>query len=237
MNPCSAASEPRLSAALPCYVRPALEGRRERGLRALRRGGAAALGCLAVLGLGACGQKRQDVKEPKGRFKVDVTRATFPTKQKLAKKSNLVITVRNSGDRTIPNVAVTVNGFYYRVNDSKLADPTRPIFVINGRPKSIGAFPESVEAGPAGGETAYVGTWALGPLRRGQDRTFRWSVTAVKAGPFRIKYTVAAGLHGKAKAEDASGRRPEGVFTGTVSDKPPVTRVAEDGKTVVRGTR
>jgi hypothetical protein len=168
---------------------------------------------------------------------VDVTRATFPTQQKLAKKSNLVITVRNSGDRTIPDVAVTVNGFYHRVNDPQLADPTRPIFVINGRPKSIGAFPESVEAAPAGGDTAYVGTWALGPLRRGHDRTFRWSVTAVKAGPFRIKYTVAAGLNGKAKAVDASGGRPQGVFEGTVNDKPPITRVAEDGHTVVRGTR
>jgi hypothetical protein len=215
-----------------------LEGRRERGLWALRRGGAAALGCLFIIGLGACGSnKPQDENEPKGRFKVDVTRATFPEQQKLAKRSNLVITVHNSGDKTVPNVAVTVNGFYYRSSNRELADPTRPIFVINGKPKSIGTLPEEVEDAPEGGETAYVGTWALGPLRRGHDKTFRWSVTAVKAGPFRIKYTVAAGLNAKAKAVDASGRRPEGVFAGTVQEKAPISRVADDGETVVRGTR
>jgi hypothetical protein len=215
-----------------------LEGSRERGLWALRREGAAALGCLFIIALGACGSnKPQDENEPKGRFQVDVTRATFPEQQKLAKRSNLVITVHNSGDRTVPNVAVTVNGFYYRVNDPQLADPTRPIFVINGKPKSIGTLPEEVEDAPEGGETAYVGTWALGPLRPGRDKTFRWSVTAVKAAPFRIKYTVAAGLNGKAKAVDASGRRPQGVFQGTVQEKAPISRVADDGKTVVRGTR
>ena len=216
-----------------------MEGRRERGLRALRLGGAVALGCLLTGGLAACGEslKRQDRDEPSGRFKVDVTRATFPEEQKLAKESHLVITVHNSGRKTVPNVAVTVNGFSYRAKYPQLADPTRPIFVINGKPKSIGTLPEAVEDAPEGGDTAYVGTWALGKLRPGHDRTFRWNVTAVKAGRFKISYQVAAGLHGKAKAVDARGRRPGGSFAGTVQEKPPVTRVAEDGETVVRGTR
>jgi hypothetical protein len=189
-------------------------------------------------GLAACqSNKRQDVDEPSGKFKVDVARATFPEEQKLAKKSNLVITVHNSGHKAVPNVAVTVNGFYYRAKYPQLADPTRPIFVINGKPKSIGTLPEEVEDAPKGGDTAYVGTWALGKLRPGHDRTFRWNVTAVKAGPFKIRYTVAAGLNGKARAVDARGRRPGGVFAGTVKEKPPITRVADDGETVVRGTR
>ena len=163
--------------------------------------------------------------------------ASFPTKQKLAKSSDLAITVRNAGDETIPNVAVTVDGFDRRLDDPDLADPTRPTFVINGQPKDIGGFPEAKDASPQGGETAFVNTWALGRLKPGAERTFRWGVTAVQAGPFRIKYTVAAGLHGKAKAIDESGGRPVGEFRGTISDEAPDARVADDGKTVVRGTR
>jgi hypothetical protein len=214
-----------------------LEGRRAQGSRAPLRAGVASLGCLAALTAVGCGGKRHDADEPKGRFPVEVLKASFPENQKLAKRSNLVITVRNAGDKTIPNVAVSVTGFSKREQNAELADPNRPLFVINGVPRSIGSFPESQEASPRGGETAYVGTWALGKLAPGRERTFRWGVTAVKAGPFRIKYTVAAGLDGKAKAVDANGRRPVGTFAGTISDKPPVTRVADDGKTVVHGSR
>ena len=200
---------------------------------------AGVLGCLVAVGPAACGssQKRQDEDEPKGTFPVQVVEATFPERQKLAKRSELKIVVRNAGTRTIPNVAVTVDGFYRRVDDPDLADPNRPIFVINGQPKEIGGFPESKEAAPEGGETAYVSTWALGRLKPDKEKTFKWSVTAVKAGPFRLKYTVAAGLDGKAEAEDAAGGRPVGVFSGTISDAPPDTRVAEDGESVVSGTR
>jgi hypothetical protein len=196
------------------------------------------LGLFATLLIGACGgQKRQDENEPKGRYEVKVLEAEFPERQKLAKRSDLVIRVRNAGTKTIPNIAVTVDGFSRRKDDPDLADPNRPIFVINGQPKEIGGFPEAKEAAPEGGETAYVGTWALGRLRAGKEKTFRWSVTAVDAGPFKIQYTVAAGLDGKAKAVDANGQRPTGVFTGTISDEPPDARVAEDGETVVPGTR
>jgi hypothetical protein len=196
------------------------------------------VGCLAALFAAGCGGgTRQDADEPKGRFPVEVLTASFPESQKLAKRSNLVVTVRNSGDKTIPNIAVSVDGFSKREQNAELADPNRPLFVINGVPRSIGGFPESQEASPPGGGTAYVNTWALGKLAPGKERSFRWSVTAVKAGPFRVKYTVAAGLNGKAKAVDANGRRPVGSFAGTISDKPPVTRVSDDGQTVVHGTR
>jgi hypothetical protein len=201
-----------------------------------------ALGILgsvsAAATLAACGsQPRQDENEPKGDFKVEVTRASFPEQQKLAKRSNLEIRIRNAGNKTIPDLAVTLTGFDRRVNDPDLADPSRPIFVINGRPHSIGGFPEAKEAAPKGGETAYVGTWALGKVKAGDEKTFKWTVTAVKAGPFRIKYVVAAGLDGRARAIAPGGGRPVGSFSGTVSDKPPQSRVADDGKTVINGTR
>ena len=191
-----------------------------------------------ALGLGACGgEKRQDENEPEGRFRVDVVDASFPIKQKLAKRSELSITVRNAGKKTVPNIAVSVNGFDTKLQNPDLADPSRPIFVINGKPEEIGDFAESKDLAPEGGETSYVNTWALGPLKAGAEKTFKWSVTAVRAGHYEIRYKVAAGLDGKAKAVDAEGVAPVGTFIGTVDDTPPDTRVAEDGVTVIRGTR
>jgi hypothetical protein len=218
----------RLSAETPWYVQPALEARRALGI----------LGSASAVMLAACGQQpRQDENEPKGNFKVEVTRASFPSQQKLAKRSNLVIVVRNNGDKTVPNLAVTLNGFDRRVNDPDLADPNRPIFAVNGRPQSIGGFPEAKEAAPAGAETALVNTWALGKVRPGKEKKFKWTVTAVKAGPFHISYKVAAGLNGKARAVGPDGTAPRGRFDGTVSDTPPQSRVADDGHTVINGTR
>jgi hypothetical protein len=198
-----------------------------------------ALGCTCALALGACGGgERQDENEPEGDFKVEVVDATFPAKQKLAKRSNLVIKVKNAEtDKTIPNIAVTLKGLDTKVDNPQLADPKRPVFVINGVPKDIGTFPESKEAAPEGGETAYVDTWALGPLKAGQEKTFKWSVTAVRPGPYRITYRASAGLDGKAKAVGVGGKAPAGLFTGTVNDEAPDTRIADDGKTVVEGTR
>ncbi len=196
-----------------------------------------AVGAALAVVAGCVGQEQQDEDEPSGRYQVEVVEATFPQQQKLAKRSDLVIRVRNGGSKVIPNVAVTVDGFSRRVDDPDLADPNRPVFVINGRQKRIGDYPEAKEQAPVGCETSYVGTWACGKLKPGEEKTFRWGVTAVKAGPFKIKWAVAAGLDGKAKAVDAEGNRPVGLFAGTISDKAPDSRVADDGETVVSGTR
>ena len=214
-----------------CYVRPALEARRTYAVPAI-----ALAGLLMIAGCG--GGERQDADEPEGEFPVEVIRATFPERQKLAQRSDLVIGLRNAGDRTIPNVAVTVDGFNYRRGDPDLADRERPRFVVNGVPVEIGGFPESRDATPPGCETAYVETWVCGPLRPGAERTLRWSVTAVQAGPFRIDWRVGAGLHGNAKAVSVDGgEAPSGSFAGSVSSEPPEARIAEDGKTVVSGSR
>ena len=214
----------------PWYVPLALEWRRLQG--------AGFTACALALASCGGGGERQDANEPRGKFPVEVVSASFPGDQKLAKESDLVIEVRNAGDKVIPNIAVTVKGFDERRKDRTLADPNRPVFVINGRPKEIGTFPESKEEAPEGGETAYVGTWALGKLKPDETKTFRWNVTAVRPGPFKLKYEVAAGLDGKARAVKPSGGSgiPGGQFAGTIAEEAPDTRIGGDGETIEQGT-
>ena len=191
---------------------------------------------IAVVGCG--GGERQDEDEPEGNFAVEVVSSEFPAKQKLAQSSNLVITVRNAGDEVVPNVAVTLEGLDYRSTQPDVANSSRPQFAVNGVPREIGGFPEAKDATPLGCDTAYVNTWACGPLKPGVERTFVWKVTAVKAGPYKLSWRVAAGLNGKAKAvASGGGAAPSGTFTGTVSNEAPDVRIADDGKTVVNETR
>jgi hypothetical protein len=222
-----AAMQLRLARAGPWYVRRALEARRP------------AFACAAAaLLLGGCAStKKQDENERAGNYPLEVLSASFPTKQKLAQSSRLVIRVRNAGRRIVPEIAITVNGFGKRRKDPDLANPERPQFVINGKPQTIAGVPDSKDQAPIGCDTAYVSTWACGKLKPGAVETFEWNVTAVEAGKYRISYRVAAGLDGRAKAVASGGSALSGSFAGTVSNAPPVTRVSDDGKTIVRGAR
>ena len=220
--------QPSRGRSTPCYVRAALQAKRSQ-----------LTACLCAFALSSCGgDERQDANEPEGEFRVRVVDASFPSNQRLAKRSTLRITVENAeARRAVPNIAVTVRGFDTRLEDPDQADPARPVFAINGDPREIGGYPEAKEQAPAGGETVYNGTWALGRLEPGRRKTFEWRVTAVRAGSFRISYEVAAGLDGKARAVGRDGRRVRGRFIGRIDDRAPDTRVAEDGRTVVEGTR
>jgi hypothetical protein len=221
-------NQPHLPCKSPWYRRLAL--------RASRSAIAVCVGALIVAGCGG-GNERQDANERAGNYELEVTEARFPSKQKLAKKSDLVIVVRNTGSATAPNVAVTVDGLSERKDAPDLADPERPTFVINGRPVEVGGLPDSKEDVPLGCDTVYVNTWACGPLKAGDSKRFRFNVTAVKAGAYDIEYSVAAGLDGRAKAVPANGGELSGTFSGEISDAAPATRVADDGRTIVEGTR
>ena len=191
------------------------------GSEMLRVGSLGALLALVVAGCG--GGERQDKNEPEGTFDVDVARASFPLSQHVAEQSRLRIRVRNSGNKTIPNVAVTIKGLSERDKQEGLADPNRPVWII--------------DRGPRGGDTAYVGTWALGSLRPGAARTFEWRVTPTRSGLYDVRYEVAAGLDGKAKARSPQGGKPAGSFTVRVSGKPADARVDPDTGKVVRNSQ
>ena len=169
------------------------------------------------MALGACGSgDKQDASDPGGTFKVDIPRASFPGKQHLAQQNTLLITVVNKDTRTIPKVAVTIDGFSQRHDDPSLSDPNRPIWIINEPPLDA--------------DSALTNTWVLGPVAPGQSRTFTWKVTPVQSGTYSVRYRVAAGLYGKAKVVDAAtGTVPKGSFISRVTRKPrPVKPVVEE---------
>ena len=166
-------------------------------------------GTLAALAfaLSACGQDRQDENEAEGTYKVDVVSASFPGRQHLADEATLRIKIQNKDSRTIPNLAVTVDGFGQRREDDGLADPERPVWILN--------------EGPHNTSSALTNTWTAGPVPAGQTRTLDWKMTAVRAGTYSLRYRVAAGIDGKAIAEsfDGSGTA-KGSFIARITRAP-----------------
>lgn len=186
---------------------------------------------VALLVAGCGDTQTQDANEPKGIYSVEVVEASFPTQQRLADKTRMDITVRNAGAQPVPNVAVTVeppppppgrpkaDAFASASDDQRLADPSRPIWIV--------------DVGPRGGYTAYTNTWALGRLAPGASKTFTWRVTAVKPGRHTVRWTVAAGLDGNAKARLPGGAMPTGEFEVDVSGEPADSRVGPGDRPVV----
>jgi len=187
------------------------------------------LALTTVLIAGCGGGARQDAGEPSGSYKLEVTGARFPASQSIAQNALMLVRVHNADTKAAPNVAVTVEtdpekagdgtvAFGQRVADDRLADPARPVWVVN--------------QGPKGGDSAATNTWALGRLGPGESKTFVWRVTAVQAGDYTIRYRISPGLTGKAKL--ASGGRTDGLFKVRIDDKPVPARVDDNGN-VVRG--
>jgi len=182
-----------------------------------------------VLVAGCGSGPRQDADEPSGSYKLEVAAAKFPASQSIAQDSRMIVTVRNDDTKAAPNVAVTVEtapskagqgtvAFGQRVDDSRLSDNERPVWIVN--------------EGPPGGDSAATNTWALGRLGAGETKTFTWKVTAVEAGSYTLRYRISPGLAGNAKL--ASGGRTDGLFKVTIDDKPVPARVNDKGQ-VVRG--
>lgn len=195
--------------------------------RARRLAAFALLGAFVPL-LAACGGgKRLDAGEPSGTFEMRVVRASFPTVQSVARITPLELVVRNVGTRAVPNVAVTLDSLLYTEHFPELAANKRPVWVVERGPGAIASPPvESQEISPpGGGQTAYVNTWALGPLAPGSARTFRWLLAPVKPGPHVVHYIVAAGLAGKAKASTSSGAPLAGSLPARILPAPPPTHV------------
>lgn len=204
----------------------------------------AALVALVLAGCG--GGARQDASEPSGNFTVDVTTASFPSAQRLSEHTHLVLAVRNTSGKTIPDVAVTIcnvtcsyrapagegtsaSAFAENLQMQGLAHPSRPVWVVDRPP---GACAGACDGSPGGAVTAYSNTWALGQLAPGKTATFDWAVTAVKPGRHVVAWEVAAGLNGKAKAVLSDGSLPHGTFPVVIHSAPARTYVNDNGQIV-----
>ena len=189
----------------------------------------------AALGVAGCGGGSQATAgEPERSFEVKVTGASFPARQSVAKPATMQLTVQNTGERRIPNLAITVDSFNYTSHYPGLAADKRPVWVIEQGPGTPPKLPVETQevSTPGGGQTAYVNTWALGALAAHASTTFSWRVVAVKSGTYTVHYTVAAGLGGKALA---SGGPASGHFSVQIAGTPAATHVDPSTGKLVTG--
>jgi hypothetical protein len=188
------------------------------------RGVSLATGALSVaLLVAGCGEAQRDASEAKGVYPVEVVRVSFPRRQAVAHDTRMEVVVRNAGAKRIPNVAVTVDSFYYTSDYPHLAANKRPTWIVNTGPGAVAKPPiETEQINPVGGATtAFENTWALGPLAAGQRARFVWHVTPVKSGRQVVHYAVAPGLDGRAVARAAAGSRSAGRLVAQVAPVPP----------------
>jgi hypothetical protein len=185
------------------------------------------VGACVTLALSGCGSAaEQTANEPKGTYTMAVV-GHFPHLQSIARKTALELLVHNTGSKTMPNVAVTLDSLLYTEKYPELAANKRPVWVVERGPGLVAKPPVQTEevASPGGGETAYVNTWALGPLAPGATQRFRWILAPVKAGLHTVHYAVAAGIAGNAKAQLASGGAVKGRFIAYITPAPPPRHV------------
>ena len=185
---------------------------------------------------GCGGGSRQDANEPEATYRMKVTRVSFPRLQAVARPVKLEIVIRNVGAKTAPKVAVTVDSLTYNSRFAALADPRRPIWVVERGPGAIAKPPvESQEVSvPGGAQTAAVKTWALPSLAPGHAARFVWELVPVKPGTYTLHFGFAAGLSGKSKARLAVGSQ-RGAVTVHIAGRPPATHVNPKTGKVVPG--
>jgi hypothetical protein len=164
--------------------------------------------------IGGCGAAG-DRPDGGGVHTVEIVRAAFAPLQRLGQASSLVMTVRNAGDTTIPDLVVTLRGLSERAGSER-----RPLWIV--------------DASPRGAVTAIDDTWAAGPLAPGRRTTLRWRVTAVLPGTQELDYAIAAGFGDGARTRLAGGRPPRGTLSVHVLRRPAVARVDPRTGRVVR---
>jgi hypothetical protein len=207
---------------------------------------AAAIGLVTVTAtLAACGGGSSEfANEPSGKFPVSVTRSSFPNRQHISKRTDLVLGLRNPGHKAVPELAITVwtgetkadGSFNIRLDNPQLANPSRPVWILENKyPKLLGndVTLSNVETAPsAGAETALTDTYSFGPLKPGKSKVIDWRVTPATTGTYTVHYQVAAGLGGQAKAVTPAGGPVKGEFVVTIGSKPPQTCVLPNGQIV-----
>jgi hypothetical protein len=171
---------------------------------------------------------------------VSVTSA-FPAAQQLAQQTNLVISVRNTGSKALPDVAVTLtnpkDGTAAQALSTLLAAPSAGQPILASRSRAVWIIDQAPgpcrysckQGGPGAAATAFSNTWALGKLAPGRTVKFDWKVTAVQPGSYTVAYEIAAGLSGKARA---TGTGTSGQLHVRINSRPREAYVNNNGNIV-----
>ncbi|HEY8083867.1 MAG TPA: hypothetical protein VIE64_10025 [Solirubrobacterales bacterium] len=197
-----------------------------------------AIAVLAVAAAGCGDDSSPGANESSDTYEVKVITAEFPAKQRLGETSLMRIGVRNSGDKTVPSLTVTIfvagkEGeasslpFGIRSPEPGLAQPDRPVWVLSEHYPRIAGSDER-----AGAENSSINTFDFGPLKPDETTEAVWKLSAVKTGNFTLRYEIDASLSGAAKAETAEGDQPGGSFPAQISATPPDTIVTDSGEVV-----
>jgi hypothetical protein len=192
---------------------------------------------MAVL-LAACGESSSDSNQRVGNYEVKVTGASFPPKQVVGQTSLLKIDARNTGEKTVPDLTVTVDieGKYgeaaripFAVHDPQpgLANGDRPVWVLAATYPRLGG-----SKAPGGAETSAPKTYAFGEVKPGHTVEATWKLSAVRAGKYTVAYEIDAGLDAETKAVTAGGSPPGGTFVTEISTALPETEVNSAGEIV-----
>lgn len=208
-------------------------------VRAPRLLAAACLAAGLLLGLSACGGgSSTSAEEPSGTYDVKIVNAEFPPRQRLGETTLLRLGVRNSGDRTIPALTVSISlagregassqlSFGIRDPQPGLAQPDRPVWVLSEHYPKLNGSSE-----PGGAETSSRKTFNLGPLKPGRTTEAVWKLTASRTGRYTVLYRVDVGLSGAAEAETEGGVAPGGSFVATITKQVPDTTVTASGEVI-----
>jgi len=226
---------------LPCYVPAALGGLRTPPRRSRRQALAAGVlaGALAA-SVAACGgsESSSNSSEAEASLPVRIVTAEFPTEQRLGETTLLRLDVRNTGEKAIPALTVTISvggeegrdsalPFGYRDPQPGIAQPDRPVWALAADYPKLNGSSER-----AGAETASPKTFDFGPLNAGATAEAVWKLSAVRTGRYEVFYEVGGGLGGKAKAETAPGTAAGGSFVTRISEETPDTEVTDSGEVV-----
>jgi hypothetical protein len=199
---------------------------------------AALLAAALAASVAACGGSSSDANEPEGNFRVDVTKASFPARQQLGQTYLLKLGVRNTGDKQLPELTVSVmikgkagetSTLPFAIHDPQpgLAQPDRPVWVLAAH------YPKLAGSSAAGGaESSNQKTFDFGPLKKGASADMVWKLSAVKAGDYTLVYSVDAGLSGKAKAVTGSGVAPGGSIRTNIAASQHDAEVTGNGEVV-----
>ena len=108
-----------------------------------------------------------------------MTKAKFPTEQRLALTSDLMLGVKNTGDEPLPELAFTIEtddgvadgSFNVRIDDPSASNPNRPVWILED--KYPRATDDPIPKGISGGLRAQTNTFGFGPLDPGRGEDHR----------------------------------------------------------------